>query len=258
MNTPEHVYTLRIALMRSFLVALFAALTTVLMAACNDPKPPSPARIPAQPTPVVGPTNNGEMLPILFLHGFRGSPFQNEIDISKCRSTNDPEAYARANAISIVTAANYENMDSEWQSLGYKNIFYGHYLSHPCYTSSYKDAANELGPQIQAILSDTHQSQVIIIAHSTGGLVAREYIESDPSRTDVAALITLGAPFNGVVISNNWFGILSKPGVEVTRNWIADQHVEENFSWAETHDYTEATKRNPHVRYYLIGGQLPF
>ena len=50
---------------------------------------------------------------------------------------------------------------------------------------------------IQKIKTDTQMPKVDIVAHSMGGLVARQYIESDYYQSDVDQLITIATPNNG-------------------------------------------------------------
>ena len=63
-----------------------------------------------------------------------------------------------------------------------------------------KDSAdNYLIPWIERAKQRSGAKQVILVAHSMGGLVARSYIQSAayPARNDVARLITLGTPHRG-------------------------------------------------------------
>jgi len=62
-----------------------------------------------------------------------------------------------------------------------------------------KQSAADLARAIQAQLSGR---DVIMIAHSMGGLVAASYMNTDPAE-HVQHLITLGTPWNGSVLANN-------------------------------------------------------
>ncbi len=55
-------------------------------------------------------------------------------------------------------------------------------------------SAELLRQKIEQIKEDRHWPKVDIVAHSMGGLVAREYIESDKYQGDIDQLITLGTP----------------------------------------------------------------
>ena len=61
------------------------------------------------------------------------------------------------------------------------------------------DNAVLLKEKIQEIKNKTNSNKVDIVAHSMGGLLAREYVESDSFMAvdDVDQLITLGTPHNG-------------------------------------------------------------
>jgi len=54
---------------------------------------------------------------------------------------------------------------------------------------------------IQDAIGTDPDRKVILIAHSMGGLVSRAYIESDLYQDDVATLITLGSPHQGISLS---------------------------------------------------------
>lgn len=58
---------------------------------------------------------------------------------------------------------------------------------------------NYLIPEIDALKARDHVSQVMLVAHSFGGLVARAYIESSLYRNDIAGLVMLGTPNHGSV-----------------------------------------------------------
>lgn len=54
---------------------------------------------------------------------------------------------------------------------------------------------------VEALCRDTGQSQVIIVAHSMGGLAARAYLRQE-GNAHVARVITLGSPHHGTGIAN--------------------------------------------------------
>jgi hypothetical protein len=61
------------------------------------------------------------------------------------------------------------------------------------------DSGKRLKQVIDEVKKKTGATTVDIVAHSMGGLVAREYITSDYYQNDVSHLVTLGSPFNGSV-----------------------------------------------------------
>jgi pimeloyl-ACP methyl ester carboxylesterase len=63
--------------------------------------------------------------------------------------------------------------------------------------SNAESAAEYLKPLIEQAKIDNDADQVDIVAHSMGGLVAREYIQSDYYEDDVDQLILLGTPNEG-------------------------------------------------------------
>jgi pimeloyl-ACP methyl ester carboxylesterase len=254
---------------RSFVLGSLVS-CALLLWACDDggstptvtpvpsQKPPYPKQIPTGPTPTVVPAVNGKQLPIVFLHGWRGGIRFKSPSTFGCIHEYEDAARQRAidNPLPHPKSSDYDNMDSKWGGMGFEYITYTTFLSHPCYTSPYTEAADELSDKIDSILEETKSTQVIIVAHSTGGIVAREYIERDKSLTKVAMLISMGSPYNGAVFSNHWIGTISKPGDLPTDEWALNQHIVENFSTG-VKPYTDKSKRNPNVRYHLIGGVLP-
>ncbi len=58
-------------------------------------------------------------------------------------------------------------------------------------------SAQELATKIQSVKDATHWPRVDVVAHSMGGLVARQYIESGDYGDDIDQLITLGTPEAG-------------------------------------------------------------
>ena len=68
----------------------------------------------------------------------------------------------------------------------------------------------KLDARIEAICAETGASQVMIVAHSMGGLVARAYIarEVATSRSSrIASLVTLGSPHHGTELGRLGFGL---------------------------------------------------
>ncbi|MBL8513312.1 MAG: alpha/beta fold hydrolase [Betaproteobacteria bacterium] len=63
-----------------------------------------------------------------------------------------------------------------------------------------KDMVPSLHDRIEAIARDTGKDKVILIAHSMGGLVSRQYLQ-DHGGGRVAQLITLGSPHHGTRIA---------------------------------------------------------
>jgi pimeloyl-ACP methyl ester carboxylesterase len=90
----------------------------------------------------------------------------------------------------------HDNLIASLQKNGYeegKNLFLFPYD----WKRDNRDTANDLRERIEAIRSQTGSKKVDIVAHSMGGLVARQYIQGDTYRDDVDQLMTLGTPQRG-------------------------------------------------------------
>jgi pimeloyl-ACP methyl ester carboxylesterase len=59
------------------------------------------------------------------------------------------------------------------------------------------ETAKLLQEKIQSVVDDTKVSKTDIVAHSMGGLIAREYIESNYYQNNIDQLIALGTPHRG-------------------------------------------------------------
>ncbi|MBU2028728.1 alpha/beta hydrolase [Patescibacteria group bacterium] len=90
----------------------------------------------------------------------------------------------------------YDNLYEEFIQNGYvpeKDLFTFPYE----WRNSNIENAQLLKVKIQEIKQQENWPSVDIIAHSMGGLLAREYIESDYYDNDINQLIMLGTPNNG-------------------------------------------------------------
>ncbi|HKE38863.1 MAG TPA: alpha/beta fold hydrolase [Casimicrobiaceae bacterium] len=103
----------------------------------------------------------------------------------------------------------------------------------PVYTLSYgpphagiERFARQLGKKIDAICAATSATQVLLIGHSMGGLVARAYLRHFGSER-VGRIITIGTPHHGSVLA--W----SFPGESLAQMhpgnpWLAKLNIEEH------------------------------
>ena len=90
----------------------------------------------------------------------------------------------------------YDDLYAEFAANGYvpeEDLFTFPYE----WRDSNKVNAVELKAKIQEIKNKTDRPKVDIVAHSMGGLLAREYIESNYYQNDVDQLITIGTPHLG-------------------------------------------------------------
>jgi len=60
---------------------------------------------------------------------------------------------------------------------------------------------------VQALCQETGQQNIIIVAHSMGGLVARAYLRDHAEQHHIARVITLGTPHHGTELANYSIGI---------------------------------------------------
>ena len=209
---------------------------------------------------------------VLIMPGFQGNPFQR--DSITCHWWNDTlarkdgEDYRnrkQAELDSQLAAIDgpYGGLAPALTSLGY-HVSFATYLSSPCYTDTPENNVPYLMNAITAAQNATNRpgAHVIIIAHSTGGIVARAYTEDKTGlyRGDVDELITVGTPYDGVVINNFWFAFLTVPDFLTINAYIINQHIKENFEYFPPTDplrnYQDAASRNPNVNYFLIGGDI--
>ncbi|MCX6761956.1 MAG: alpha/beta hydrolase [Candidatus Moranbacteria bacterium] len=102
------------------------------------------------------------------------------------------------------------------------------------------DTAKLLAQKIQEVKEKTHWPKVDIVAHSMGGLVARQYVELADYQDDVDQLITLATPNNGAPEAylkwegDAWFWGLA----DLYGKHILDQEVaESDGQYADRFDY---------------------
>jgi pimeloyl-ACP methyl ester carboxylesterase len=131
----------------------------------------------------------------------------------------------------------YDNLYAEFANNGYvpdKDLFIFPYE----WRDSNIENAKKLKSKIDEIKSITSWPRVDVLAHSMGGLLAREYIESGYYGNDVDQLITLATPNLGAPETymkwegDGWFW----SPVDIYMNHIVKQEAKEN-GFADTFDY---------------------
>jgi len=131
----------------------------------------------------------------------------------------------------------YDNLYSEFANNGYvaeKDLFVFPYE----WRDSNVENAKKLQTKINEIKQDLNWPKVDLVAHSMGGLLAREYIESDYYGNDVDQLITLATPNLGAPESymkwegDGWFLSLS----DMYMSHIVKQEAQEG-GYADAFDY---------------------
>ena len=190
-------------------------------------------------TVTVPPDANGkdfsafDRAPIVFVHGWHGWP--------PWGSCEWPDPYDDFLKVNIELAKYY-------------HIEYATLETSPCYTPSITANVERLRNAIRLAKGKTGQPQVILIAHSMGGLVSRAYIEGPDYSDDVSMLFTLGSPhlgvpddllvflFNGITI-----GELCKFQTAACDFTILGMSI-----------FNATYQKNDEVEYHLITGVSPF
>ncbi len=70
-------------------------------------------------------------------------------------------------------------------------------LNYSPLTGDIRSAAAQLGPHIEQVCAESGYSQVDIVGHSLGGLVARYYVQRLGGDARIRTLVTLGTPHSG-------------------------------------------------------------
>ncbi len=91
----------------------------------------------------------------------------------------------------------YDDLIKAFVTAGYKNDAKSMSVFPYQWRDSNVENAKLLHTRIQQIKNETGRPKVDIVAHSMGGLLAREYIESSYYENDVDQLITVGTPHLG-------------------------------------------------------------
>lgn len=145
----------------------------------GDEDGPDPAKLIGTPLDIEFIRESEELRdPIVVIPGILGSTEQNEEWVF------DPIFHT------------YDTLVRSLESNGYEEGSTLFLMPYDWYRSNVH-TANDLRDRISEIRQQTNWPKVDIVAHSMGGLVARQYIENDQYLDDVDQLITLGTPHNG-------------------------------------------------------------
>ena len=110
--------------------------------------------------------------------------------------------------------------------------------------------ASELGAIIEEVKGATSSDQVNIVAHSKGGLDARDYLSSTDS-SDVANLIMIGTPNGGGPIADFIISInIFNPALYYPSHILCTPALHDLETNADVLDVAQ----NPHTNYYTIYG----
>ena len=88
----------------------------------------------------------------------------------------------------------FRQLEKKFFHLGWHNIFTMNYRTA---TGSIHRMAGDLSKVVDDILQKTNATQIDIVAHSLGGLVARKFMSVGEGRGKIRKLITLGTPHQG-------------------------------------------------------------
>ncbi|WP_250658297.1 lipase family alpha/beta hydrolase [Alkalimarinus coralli] len=89
--------------------------------------------------------------------------------------------------------------------------------------------SNKLAKRVEQICSETKTEKVVIVAHSMGGLVSRNYIYNRGGDKRVEKLITLGTPHHGTTIADTVFflGRHLRQMKRWSNKWLANLNLHE-------------------------------
>jgi hypothetical protein len=97
-----------------------------------------------------------------------------------------------------------------------------------------RDHAKQVADAVDAILSTTGASQVHLVGHSMGGLIARYYIEHLGGAGKVGACVMLGTPNHGTFMSRIGVGVCAKqmqPGSEFLEELNKFESIEKRVKY---------------------------
>ncbi|HUS17515.1 MAG TPA: alpha/beta hydrolase [Chloroflexia bacterium] len=220
---------------------VFLLLLAPLAVSCNGSATPT-----ATPAPAVTPDPNASMPPIILLHGWKG----NLLAFDRAACPGDVKATPTAPDL-----GDLHGLEADLPA--YKNITRLRMVSSPCYTPPITANVELLRQTIQEVKATSHYDQVILIAHSMGGLVAQAYVEGSQYEgyKDVCGVYTVGSPLVGIAFNPPYVGILgATAGLELER-YLQNQEVMQDFlpaflpnSFARTYPI-----RHPQL-YHVIDG----
>ena len=187
---------------------------------------------------VAGNTNNitfhgYNKLPVVFVHGWNG--LNNSCDWP------DPKSY-------------FAKVDDAIHAAGYY-VGYASLQSSSCYTPPVTENVARLENAIALAKTATHQSKVILIAHSMGGIVARAYIEGPDYENDVSELFTFGTPHIGVPAD---LLVFFANGLSIGTYCADYQPAVCDFSVTGMLLFNQNHKQRQGVKYHIISGDAPF
>jgi pimeloyl-ACP methyl ester carboxylesterase len=95
-----------------------------------------------------------------------------------------------------------------------------HTFEYPPWSSDLNEVAHQLGPVVARLVERSQRAPCVLIGHSMGGLVARQYVQEFGGDRLVDTVITLGTPHRGTYTAHlGWGRALEqcRPGSEYLR-----------------------------------------
>lgn len=80
-----------------------------------------------------------------------------------------------------------------------------HTFEYPSITSDLNQVARHLAPVVEKTVGDARENTCVLIGHSMGGLVARQYVQQLGGHELVDTVVTMGTPHRGTYTA--WFGV---------------------------------------------------
>lgn len=72
-----------------------------------------------------------------------------------------------------------------------------HTFEYPSFSGDLDDVAHRLGPAVERLVSGARQDTCVLIGHSMGGLIARQYVQELGGDQIVDTVVTIGTPHRG-------------------------------------------------------------
>ncbi len=216
--------------------------------------------------------------PIILVHGHSATSSSSENSINTFKEFQeklDSEGYADSKG--IVLPKDMDIAEGSWGKTRKPIVVRTTY-----YLNAYDEFGSTIGPEdnqhintyakrlsgvVYSVLKYTEKNKVIIIAHSMGGLVSREYVKNEGGLNKVDKLVTIGTPNHGIYadISTNCEGVFGRTenspeceDMRVDSVFITQLNQQETFT---NIDYMTITGKatNEKVDYgYLIGSIFPY
>ena len=194
-------------------------------------------------------SGNTDRRPVILVHGWQGIPGN---DTFSC--TQGIGRYGTPNGTTNTEMAQM----AQWFVDADFDVWIAHYDGGPFYTPPIEYGAQCLRAQIANVAAQTGQN-VIVVAHSLGGLVTRACLSLIDCRSHVSALYTLGSPHAGInsLFMLKFLALYKAPVVNgFVCSWqpTACQLLTDNMVW-----FNLANPNLTTVNYQFVGGsKTPF